>query len=282
MIEGGIFPFTPEQLSGMNGDLERVLVSQERFSYESLPDSLPSQGTDLYATWLGRLTHADPGERERAGASALIARTRILVYQAVPVIGERDYAPIGGVFYPNESTISSGDFHSHPDLSCFGEGDLRSMGWKPGRVDDPMVHLAGTRFRNYMIILTKQTPYENQDKVMQDSRQVNYDLYSDFPSVEDMIAERLGRPIEDEEYTRICESLAYDGNLHHYFKKFNLLISMAERYKWGAYYSNQDGLFVRLTPLNIVQHLVENVERAIDEVFPPTGVEDQLAIGAIE
>ena len=257
MLENGVFPFTPEQLSGMNDDLEKVLMTpRDRFSYELVPNVIPSQGTDLYATWLGQMTHADLQERERAGASVLKVNPKRLIYQPTPFIGERDGVTIYKPFYPRGSVTFSAEFHSHPDLSCFGGTDLKRMGIMPGRVSDPMVHLVATRFRNYMVMLTKQTPYAGPDQVSQDFRAIDYDLHSDYPSVEDMFTEKFGKV------------------------NFDWLISMAERYKWGVYYSNQDGVFRRLTSSNVVQHVTENVQKAIDDLFPLTETGDQLAIGA--
>ncbi len=269
-----IIPFSPEILSLMNGDLEKLLIAvpeerhtqPERLSYDVLPDQISSGGIDLYATWLAEQTFADPGLRERHASAALLDKPRRLLYQPIPTIGTKFYVMDPPSFRPPGFTGRPVDFHTHPSLNPFSEGDQQRMAGAPATID-PTVYVVSNRIRTYMMMLTKQTPWQHPDNIRMDLNNATNRFTFEYPSVEFIMEKRLGRKVIYEEYTKVVEALDYKGDEYNYCKNFHKLLGMSEKNRWGFYFSDKNGVFKRLTSSNIVMHIEETIEKLVNEIF---------------
>ncbi len=243
-------PFPEASIEG-KGDLENSLL-QGNLDYDNLPPTLSSIGIEVYGNWLAQLTQGDPQHRERAAFIHLRIDNEEFIYPSNPNIGELTSSMAAYSRKPKKF-IPLVRVHSHPLSSSFSPQDLRRAMQAGGLLhedNDFIAELVATQERNYLLLKTEQTVFENNDLVEQKMKEAENSRQTQENQVIDLLAnvsKEIGIPESEQDQLLVyfiqaqVELIGSDSIT--YINTLKLTNEITKEQKIAFYASDKDDIY---------------------------------------
>lgn len=246
------------------GEFERYLLNLNRYGlieYSDLPQNINLGIIELYANWLYSLTKEDIEKFERGDFILLDSENSNLILRDNPLTGNGHIDFQNIAIEDNEPVMVA---HSHPDDSMFSYNDVKYFLIRKEIFNDGIfpASIVATSKLNFLKIRSAQTP------ILDEKSYYRIDMFNHDDEIKEIreyfsYDNCYGTGVPEKKFRRLA---FYSGiNLFHptsnddyYLLYFHLILKnyyFAKVCKYGLYYSNKDGNYIRMTKGVVIEYI---------------------------